>query len=76
MTREGLPNIGNTCFVNASLQALFASSTFTNWLDTDDDSDSPLKTKLISLDMATKNKSLFIKDQYIKFYEECKCLSI
>ena len=72
MIREGLPNIGNTCFVNASLQALFSSLTFTNWLDTDKDANSLLKTSLISLEKATNNKSRYIKDHYINFYEQCK----
>jgi ubiquitin C-terminal hydrolase len=45
--------VGSTCFINAVLQALIHCAVFTDWLNSKDEGDLPLKMQLKKLDTSS-----------------------
>ena len=65
-----LPNTGNTCYLNASIQAILNSQAFTKWLCSDDAKGCNLKHSLFMLYNALNNNKE-IKNKYLNFLSEC-----
>ncbi len=56
----------STCFINAVLQALFHCTVFTDWLNSKEVGDLPLKMQLKKLDTSSTTTDVLI--QYAQFY--------